>query len=350
LPEKIWDWRANLSVHIARFDLADPQLRALIMGNPVARAFAITGDSWTQLILREAFYGVRQFSVWRERLGIPRSVLTDRLKHLVAAGLLKQHLTGEKSRTEYRLTEMGLDRFGIAVMLGQWERAYAQTFVKERYALAFYDRATGRRLTPAVLTKPTGIPVCANTVDWQPGPGLQAIAPPTSRRRRSSPRETDRPIVDHSTDIMGDYWSWAVLSAAYFRVRRFDEMHAVLRVATNVLADRLARLVLQGVLEKRPYQTLPVRFEYRLTDAGRALYPTILAMHGWSLRWLVGSNEAPLTLIDRMSGQVLTPVVCDLTSGEPMDPRRVSWQTETAAPDQRLTKSASRAPPRKKIA
>ena len=58
------------------------------MGNPVARAFAITGDAWTQLIMREAFYGVRRFGVWRERLGTPRSVLTDRLQKLVAAGLL----------------------------------------------------------------------------------------------------------------------------------------------------------------------------------------------------------------------------------------------------------------------
>ena len=58
------------------------------MGNPVARAFAITGDAWSQLILREAFYGVRRFSVWRERLGIPRSVLTARMTAL--AGLLQR--------------------------------------------------------------------------------------------------------------------------------------------------------------------------------------------------------------------------------------------------------------------
>ena len=72
------------------------------MGNPVARAFAITGDAWTQLIMREAFYGVRRFSVWRERLGTPRSVLTDRLQKLVAAGLLAQTPVATSARTEYR--------------------------------------------------------------------------------------------------------------------------------------------------------------------------------------------------------------------------------------------------------
>jgi hypothetical protein len=89
--------------------------------------------------------------------------------------------------------------------------------------------------------------------------------------------------------------------------------------------------VLQGVLEKRPYQTTPVRFEYRLTAAGLALYPIVLAMHGWSQRWLVGPDEAPLTLVDRASGEAITPVVCDLGSGEPMDPRRIRWEVEAAS-------------------
>ena len=123
------------------------------MGNPVARAFAITGDAWTQLIMREAFYGVRRFSVWRERLGTPRSVLTDRLQKLVAAGLLAQTPVATSARTEYRLTEMGLDMFGVAVVQGQWEKVWAQSPLQERYAIAFFDRETGRRLTPAVLTR-----------------------------------------------------------------------------------------------------------------------------------------------------------------------------------------------------
>lgn len=301
------------------------------MGNPIARAFAITGDAWTQLILREAFYGARRFGVWRERLGTPRSVLTDRLQRLVTAGLLKQTQVDTGKRTEYRLTEMGLDMFGVAVMQGQWERVWARSPLQERYAINFFDRETGRRLQPGVLTHAHGVEVLPEKVSWKPGPGLTVIPPPTSRRRRSSPIETDRPIIDRSTEIMGDYWSWAVLSAAYFRLRRFDEIHAALGVATNILADRLNRLVRDGVMEKRPYQTAPVRFEYRLTEAGRALYPIVLAMHGWSQRWLVGADEAPLTLIDRASGEAITPVVCDLNSGEPLDPRRIRWEVEAAA-------------------
>lgn len=169
------------------------------MGNPVARAFAITGDAWTQLIMREAFYGVRRFGVWRERLGTPRSVLTDRLQKLVAAGLLSQEQVATGTRTEYRLTEMGLDMFGVAVVQGQWEKVWAQSPLQERYAIAFFDRETGRRLKHAVLTRAHGIEVKPDKVDWKPGPGLVIILPdlaPTTlgadRDRSADHRPLDR--------------------------------------------------------------------------------------------------------------------------------------------------------------
>lgn len=310
----------------------DPDVRGLIMGNPVARAFAIIGDAWVQLILREAFYGVRRFSVWRERLGAPRSVLSDRLQRLVAVGMLETRPVSEGgARLEYRLTEMGLDMFGVAVMQGQWERRWARSPLQERYAIRFYDRNDGSRLEPTIFGREHGRPIGLGEVVWRVLGPLTPIAPPTSRRRRSQPIETDRPIIDRSTDLMGDYWSWAVLSAAYFRQRRFDEIHAALGVATNILADRLSRLVLHGVLERRPYQDAPVRYEYRLTQAGLDMYPIVLAMHGWSERWLYPGETPPLRLEDRKTGEVLCPIVCDLSSGRAIDPRQVRWELESAA-------------------
>lgn len=301
------------------------------MGNPVARAFAVTGDAWTQLILREAFYGVRRFSVWRERLGMPRSVLTDRLNRLVTAGLLERRETaGAGVRTDYRLTEMGLDMFGVAVMQGQWERKWARSALQDRYAIAFFDRDTNERVIPAMFDHEGGHAIQLSNVGWEAGPGLTPIAAPTSRRRRTQPIETDRPIIDRSTDIMGDYWSWAVLAAAYFRMRRFDEIHEALGVATNILADRLNRMVLQGVLEKRLYQKAPPRFEYRLTDAGRDLYPMIMAMHGWAERWLC-PDGSPMRLIDKQTGEIIDAVVCDTVTGRKLDPRKIRWVVEEAA-------------------
>lgn len=42
------------------------------------------------------------------------------------------------------------------------------------------------------------------------------------------------------------------------------------------------------------------------------------------------ARRGPLTLVDRASGETITPVVCDLDSGEPLDPRRIRWELEAA--------------------
>ncbi|RYG10107.1 MAG: transcriptional regulator, partial [Caulobacteraceae bacterium] len=236
---------------------------------------------------------------------------------------------GSATRLEYRLTEMGLDMFGVAVMQGQWERKWARSPLQERYALAFFDRKTGERVVPAIFDHERGHQVIPREVRWEAGEGLVAIAPPTSRRRRTQPIETDRAIIDRSTDIMGDYWSWAVLAAAFFRLRRFDEIHEALGVATNILADRLNRMVLHGVLEKKLYQKAPPRFEYRLTEAGLDLFPMIMAMHGWSERWLCPEG-VPLKLIDTTTGEPIHAVVCDLATGRRLDPRDIRWEVEAA--------------------
>lgn len=312
--------------------MSEADIRALIMGNPVARAFAITGDAWTQLILREAFHGVRRFNVWRDHLGAPRSVLVDRLQRLIATGLLELRPAVEGgARMEYRLTPMGMDMFGVAVMQGQWERKWAKSSLRDRYALNFSDRKTGVRLNPVVLGREYGRPVATSEVAWKVLRLMTPIRPPASRRRRSQPIETDRPIIDRSTDILGDYWSWAVVSAAYFRLRRFDEIHAALGVATNILADRLSRLVLYGILERIPYRDAPVRFEYRLTEAGRDMYPIVLAMHGWSERWLYPDEAPHMRLVDRTTGEFLTPVVCDQDTGRQLDPREICWKRDPAS-------------------
>lgn len=310
--------------------MSETDIRALITGNPVARAFAITGDAWTQLILREALYGVRRFSFLRERLGAPRSVLADRLQRLTAAGLLEmQPVVEGGARMAYGLAPMGMDIFGVALMQGRWERKWAQSPLRDRYALNYFDRSSGAQLMPVVLGREHGRPIAAPEVQWKILRPMTCIVPPTSRRRRSLPIDTVRPI-SLSTRVMGDYWSWAVVSAAYFRLRRFDEIHAALGVATNILADRLSRLVLHGILARIPYKDAPLRFEYRLTESGRDMYPIVLAMHGWAERWLYPDEEPHMRLVDRATGALLTPVVCDEITGRRLDPRATRWEMEQA--------------------
>lgn len=292
------------------------------MGNPVARAIALIGDAWTLLILREAFYGVRRFNLWRERLGIPPTILTDRLQRLTTAGVLNQ----DPVSRGYRLSEMGRDLYGVAVLQGQWERDYARPSYQERYALHLFDRVSAAPIQPGVLTREHGFALDRRRVRFEPGPGLEPIAAPTTRRRRIRDTSANRPVLERSVEIIGDYWSLALISAQFFRVRRFDEFGPATGIATNVLSDRLSRLIAENILERVVYQHAPIRFEYRLAEAGRGLFPLIMAIHGWSERWLCPPDASPLSLFDRETNVRITPVVCDLNTGLRLDPRQVRWE------------------------
>jgi DNA-binding HxlR family transcriptional regulator len=94
----------------------------------IERAVDVFGDRWSFLVLREVFSGVRRFDDLRERTGIPRQVLSQKLAGLVAAGLLRREPyrePGQRTRHEYRLTAKGLDLYPIVVALLDWGNRYA---------------------------------------------------------------------------------------------------------------------------------------------------------------------------------------------------------------------------------
>ncbi len=70
----------------------------------MARALEVVGDRWTLLVLRDLFYGVRRFSDLHAHLDLPRAVLTDRLRNLERAGLLRREQAAG-GRAVYQLTE-----------------------------------------------------------------------------------------------------------------------------------------------------------------------------------------------------------------------------------------------------
>jgi DNA-binding HxlR family transcriptional regulator len=94
----------------------------------IAAALAIVGEKWTFLVLREAFSGVRRFDDMQRRTGMPRQVLSDRLAGLVADGILRKEPyreAGQRPRSEYRLTEKGIELFPVVAALLEWGDKYA---------------------------------------------------------------------------------------------------------------------------------------------------------------------------------------------------------------------------------
>src|SRR5580704_17673057 len=94
----------------------------------VGAAVEIIGEKWTFLVLREVFNGVRRFGDMQRRTGAPRQVLSDRLGRLVGEGILRKvpyRETGQRARSEYRLTGKGLDLYPILVALLEWGDKHA---------------------------------------------------------------------------------------------------------------------------------------------------------------------------------------------------------------------------------
>ncbi|SHE61883.1 winged helix-turn-helix transcriptional regulator [Streptoalloteichus hindustanus] len=92
---------------------------------PVARTLDLVGDRWSLLVIRDAMDGARTFTEFQRRTGIARNILTDRLRKLVAHGLLGQRAAPSGRRQEYVLTDAGRDLFPVILTLRQWGERHA---------------------------------------------------------------------------------------------------------------------------------------------------------------------------------------------------------------------------------
>nr|WP_300143108.1 helix-turn-helix domain-containing protein [Propionicimonas sp.] len=92
-------------------------------GCAINAAVEALGDQWSFLVLRDMVFGDRRY--FRELLsgsieGIASNILADRLKKLVAAGILTREDAGRGRRSRYSLTEAGIQTVPILFALGNW--------------------------------------------------------------------------------------------------------------------------------------------------------------------------------------------------------------------------------------
>jgi len=87
------------------------------------RSLQILGERWTLLVLREVLYGRHRFAEIQSSLGIASNLLSDRLKVLVDAGVLRTlayQEAGSRPRQSYHLTSAGLELQPVLGALQQW--------------------------------------------------------------------------------------------------------------------------------------------------------------------------------------------------------------------------------------
>lgn len=116
--------------------------------------------------------------------------------------------------------------------------------------------------------------------------------------------DRSRCSVAGALSVIGEKWSLLVLREAFLGVRRFADFQRNLGAPKAVLTERLGTLVAAGILLRVPYQAEGERqrHEYRLTDKGRDLYPTLVALKQWGDRHLDDGRGAPLAMEHRDCG------------------------------------------------
>ncbi len=92
-------------------------------------------------------------------------------------------------------------------------------------------------------------------------------------------------------DIVGDRWTLLVIRDLAFGRSRFKDFSASPEgIPTNILAERLQRLLRHGLAEQVPAEDGSMRLGYRLTEKGWSLGPVLEAIRDWGLRWEPGTQ------------------------------------------------------------
>ena len=138
----------------------------------IARAMDVLGEQWTMLIVRDAFFGVRNFDDFQRNLGIARNVLATRLAKLVDEGVLtRSPNASDRRKVEYRLTQKGRDLFPLVIALSQWGARHLRR-PDEAPPFGIVDRATGAPLAPLEVRSSDGHALSPGDTAIVPGPGL----------------------------------------------------------------------------------------------------------------------------------------------------------------------------------
>jgi DNA-binding HxlR family transcriptional regulator len=129
--------------------------------------------------------------------------------------------------------------------------------------------------------------------------------------------------VGRTLNLVGERWTIMILREAFFGVRRYGHLARNLNIPRPTLSLRLRKLVDAGLLDRVLYASAPDRHEYRLTQAGRDLFPAVIALMRWGDTHLAGSKGPPIVLHHETCGKITHPrLACDVC-GEEIDTRNV---------------------------
>jgi DNA-binding HxlR family transcriptional regulator len=92
-------------------------------------------------------------------------------------------------------------------------------------------------------------------------------------------------------ELVGERWALLVVRELALGNARFEDIVRGTGAPRDRVTARLKALDQTGVIQRIPYQTAPPRFDYQLTDSGRALLPVLDALLAWGLNHAVHPDD-----------------------------------------------------------
>jgi DNA-binding HxlR family transcriptional regulator len=154
----------------------------------VGRTLARVGDTWSLMILRDAFQGLSRFDQFEKSLGVAPNILTQRLTALVDAGFLARRPYQERPvRHEYLLTDLARDFAPVLTALMAFGNRH---YAVEGIASQIVEAATGVPADPVLVDRRTGKPMDGPDFVYAAGPaaGPVVLARVAQVAQRRSPR------------------------------------------------------------------------------------------------------------------------------------------------------------------
>ncbi|HKN98358.1 MAG TPA: helix-turn-helix domain-containing protein, partial [Pseudonocardiaceae bacterium] len=115
--------------------------------------------------------------------------------------------------------------------------------------------------------------------------------------------------IANALAVIGERWSLLALREVMLGVHRFDQIARNTGASRDILTTRLRGLEAAGVLERRQYEAHPPRYEYVLTEAGRALSGVLLTLMQWGDRY-VTEGEPPAVWRHDCGAELQVRTVC----------------------------------------
>jgi DNA-binding HxlR family transcriptional regulator len=239
----------------------------------------------------------------------------------------------ERHDQEYRLTEMGDDFIACIMTAMAWAERWCDDDDGEAPVRASH-RGCADRIHGELRCRECRALVHARDVSFDRRPRPMAELP--LRRQRTPDLELLQRLCPSSVattlQVTGDRWSALLIRESFYGSTRFDDFQQRLSIATNILAQRLRRLVDHGIFTRTAYRQRPPRHEYRLTEKGLDLYPVPLSMLAWGNRWVFG-DRPPVRLTHEKCRRRLTPILSCSACGEPISRADVAFSGCGTSPD-----------------